>query len=77
MSRRRRSGRHSKHASATSRGRPGSTSSAFGAASAFERLLVRLELGAPGRWVVKGGMALEMRLGDRARSTRDLDLGAP
>lgn len=40
----------------------------------FERLLVRLELGAPHRWVVKGGMALELRLGDRARSTRDLDL---
>lgn len=42
--------------------------------AAFERLLVRLELGAPGRWIVKGGMALEVRLGDRARSTRDLDL---
>lgn len=42
--------------------------------AAFERLLVRLELAAPRRWVVKGGMALEFRLGDRARSTRDLDL---
>lgn len=42
--------------------------------AAFERLLVRLELAAPGRWIVKGGMALEVRLGDRARSTRDLDL---
>lgn len=42
--------------------------------AAFERLLVRLELEAPGRWIVKGGMALEIRLGDRARSTRDLDL---
>src|SRR5437899_3205312 len=42
--------------------------------AAFERLLVRLELGMPHRWVVKGGMALEIRLGDRARSTRDLDL---
>jgi hypothetical protein len=42
--------------------------------AAFERLLVRLELGAPRRWIVKGGMALEIRLGDRARSTRDLDL---
>lgn len=42
--------------------------------AAFERLLVRLELGAPCRWIVKGGMALEVRLGDRARSTRDLDL---
>jgi hypothetical protein len=43
--------------------------------AAFERILVRLVLGAPDRWVVKGGMALELRLGDRARSTRDLDLG--
>jgi hypothetical protein len=42
--------------------------------AAFERLLVRLELRAPNRWIVKGGMALEVRLGDRARSTRDLDL---
>ncbi|MEX2407069.1 MAG: nucleotidyl transferase AbiEii/AbiGii toxin family protein [Actinomycetota bacterium] len=40
----------------------------------FERILVRLETAAPGRWVLKGGMALEIRLGDRARRTRDLDL---
>ncbi len=40
----------------------------------FERLLVRLEHAMPGYWVLKGGMALEVRLGDRARSTRDLDL---
>lgn len=40
----------------------------------FERLLVRLELNDPGVWVVKGAMALELRLGDRARMTRDLDL---
>ncbi len=40
----------------------------------FERLLVRLGHAMPGRWVLKGGMALEVRLGDRARSTRDLDL---
>src|SRR6266511_2414609 len=40
----------------------------------FERLLVRLEHDMPGHWVLKGGMALEVRLGDRARSTRDLDL---
>jgi hypothetical protein len=40
----------------------------------FERLLVRLEHAMPGHWVLKGGMALEVRLGDRARSTRDLDL---
>lgn len=40
----------------------------------FERLLVRLQVGAPDRWVLKGGMALEFRVGDRARATRDLDL---
>lgn len=40
----------------------------------FERILVRLEAADPGRWILKGGMALEYRLGDRARSTRDLDL---
>lgn len=41
---------------------------------AFERLLARLESAEPGRWVLKGGMALEVRWSDRARSTRDLDL---
>lgn len=41
---------------------------------AVERLLVRLERAHPGRWILKGGMALEFRLGDRARTTRDLDL---
>ena len=41
----------------------------------FERLLVRLDLTHPGVWVVKGGFALEVRMQERARSTRDLDLG--
>lgn len=44
---------------------------------AFERLLLRLAAdtadGEP-RWVVKGGLALELRLGLRARATLDLDL---
>lgn len=40
----------------------------------FERLLVRLDVSDPGRWILKGGMAVEFRLGDRARATRDLDL---
>jgi hypothetical protein len=40
----------------------------------FERLLIRLDDANPGQWVLKGGMALEVRLGDRARTTRDLDL---
>lgn len=37
-------------------------------------MLVRLERAQPGRWVVKGGIALEVRLRERARATRDLDL---
>jgi hypothetical protein len=40
----------------------------------FERLLTRLERVEPGRWVLKGGMALEVRWQDRARATRDMDL---
>ncbi len=41
----------------------------------FERIVSRIESAEPGRWVVKGGMALEVRLADRARTTKDLDLG--
>jgi hypothetical protein len=40
----------------------------------FDRLMARLLVVAPGRWIVKGGVALDLRLGDRARATRDLDL---
>jgi predicted nucleotidyltransferase component of viral defense system len=40
----------------------------------FERLLVRLDDAQSGHWVLKGGMALEVRWRDRARATRDLDL---
>lgn len=40
----------------------------------FERILVRLERAQAGKWVLKGGMALELRWLDRARATRDLDL---
>jgi hypothetical protein len=42
---------------------------------AFERLLARLLVVAPDRWVLKGGLALDFRLGDRARATIDMDLG--
>ena len=42
---------------------------------AFERLLARLLVAAPDRWVLKGGLALDYRLGDRARTTKDIDLG--
>lgn len=41
----------------------------------FERILARLQDADPGRWVLKGGMALEVRLGDDARLTKDIDLG--
>jgi hypothetical protein len=41
----------------------------------FERIASRIDRAEPGRWVVKGGMALEVRLADRARTTKDLDLG--
>lgn len=42
----------------------------------FERLLVRFALADGDRWVLKGGAAVEVRMTDRARSTRDLDLAA-
>jgi hypothetical protein len=41
----------------------------------FDRLLARLLAVAAGRWVLKGGLALDYRLGARARTTQDLDLG--
>jgi Nucleotidyl transferase AbiEii toxin, Type IV TA system len=40
---------------------------------AFRRLLVRLETADPGRWVVKGGVALLLRL-DPNRTSDDIDL---
>lgn len=41
----------------------------------FERVVARLTHAEPGKWVLKGGMALEVRLQDRARLTKDIDLG--
>ena len=41
---------------------------------AFERLLARLLRVAPGQWALKGGFALQLRMPDRARTTRDIDL---
>lgn len=41
--------------------------------AALERLMVRLTRVAPDRWALKGGMALETRLGERARVSVDLD----
>lgn len=41
----------------------------------FERVVARLQAAEPGLWVLKGGMALEVRLRDDARLTKDIDLG--
>lgn len=40
----------------------------------FDRFLARLVEVAAGDWVLKGGFALDLRLDDRARSTKDIDL---
>jgi len=40
---------------------------------AFDRLLARMVAADPDLWIVKGGYALEMRLGARARATKDVD----
>jgi predicted nucleotidyltransferase component of viral defense system len=42
---------------------------------AFERFLARLATSESSGWVLKGGFALELRLGLRARTTKDIDLG--
>jgi predicted nucleotidyltransferase component of viral defense system len=41
---------------------------------AFDRLLARLAAVAPERWLLKGGFALDLRLAERARATKDVDL---
>ena len=41
---------------------------------AFDRFLARLIQHQPDNWVLKGGFALQLRLGDRARTTKDIDL---
>ena len=41
----------------------------------FERFMVRLQEKNDSPWILKGGFALELRLGERARMTKDLDLG--
>lgn len=40
----------------------------------FDRFLVRLMQDQPDAWVVKGGYALQLRLGGRARTTKDIDV---
>lgn len=39
---------------------------------AFDRLLARLLLAEPDAWILKGGLALQLRLGQRARTTKDI-----
>ena len=41
---------------------------------AFDRFLARLVVTAPSHWVLKGQFALDLRLADHARTTRDIDL---
>ena len=41
---------------------------------AFDRLLSRLIHDQPDAWVLKGGLALQLRLGNQARTTKDMDL---
>jgi hypothetical protein len=41
---------------------------------AFERFLARLVASDSQNWALKGGFALELRLGDKARTTKDIDL---
>ena len=41
---------------------------------AFDRFLARLATGQPGEWLLKGGVAMQLRLGSLARTTKDIDL---
>jgi hypothetical protein len=41
---------------------------------AFERFLARLTIDQPGSWLLKGGLALQWRLGNLTRTTKDLDV---
>jgi len=41
---------------------------------AFDRFLARLEAYDPDIWILKGGYALQLRLGEKARTTKDIDL---
>lgn len=40
----------------------------------FDRLLARLIQDQPDDWVLKGGLALQLRLGNQARTTKDIDV---
>jgi len=40
----------------------------------FDRFLARLIQSQPGSWIMKGGFAIQLRLVDKARTTKDIDL---
>ena len=40
----------------------------------FDRFLARLLEDQPDAWVLKGGLALQLRLGNQARTTKDIDV---
>jgi hypothetical protein len=44
-------------------------------AAAFDRFLARLAAAAHGRWMLKGALALDLRLDIPTRTTRDIDIG--
>jgi hypothetical protein len=44
---------------------------------AFDRFLARLAAEQPGQWLLKGGVAMQLRLGSLARTTKDIDLLLP
>lgn len=44
---------------------------------AFDRFLARLAIEQPGQWLLKGGVAMQLRLGSLARTTKDIDLLLP
>jgi len=41
---------------------------------AFDRFLARLARAQPDTWILKGGLALQLRLAEKARLTKDVDL---
>ena len=41
---------------------------------AFERFLARLQHFQPDAWILKGGLAMQLRLGSQSRTTKDIDL---
>ena len=41
---------------------------------AFERFMARLQTTQPDTWILKGGLAMQLRLGVQSRTTKDIDL---